>query len=184
MDRRTRFFWSLTIMAGIVIILFESYTLYGVQEKRQGIARATERTTIGTDKELEGIIQFLESNLEVRSAYKFNLKNNPLKLDKVVFLTDEQGRLINSMQANTIRVSGLYMNIDPPKATVDFKNKEHTVSVGDMVEDYKIIKISKNGILVYRRGEAKFYPLQGRTLDPEDKSVMSRKSQYDNEEDY
>ncbi|MCF6237850.1 MAG: hypothetical protein L3J79_03400 [Candidatus Marinimicrobia bacterium] len=184
MDRRTRFFWSLTIMAGVIIILFESYTLYDVQDNREKIARATERTTIGTDRELETIIQVLEKTLEARAVYEFDLKNNPLKLDKVVFLTDEQGRLINSQQANTIRVSGLYINIDPPKATVDFKNKEYTVTVGSFIEDHKVIKITKNGILVYRRGEAKFYPLQGRTLDPEDKSVMSRKSQYDNEEDY
>ena len=184
MDRRTRFFWSLSIIAGIVLILFESYILYGVREDRQKVQVATQKTTIGTDKELEEIIRFLESNLEARAEFKFDLKNNPLKLDKVVFLTDDRGRLINSVQANTIRVSGLYMNIVPPRATIEFQNKEHTVKVGDSVQDFYIIRITENGVYARREGEVKFYPLQGRTLNPDDLGLMSRKSQYDHEEDY
>ncbi len=184
MDRRTRFFWSISIMAGVFVILIEGISLYNVRADRLDFAKAAEKTIIGTDEELEEIIVFLEQNLELRSKFRFDLKNNPLKLDKVVFLADEQGRLINSMQANTIRVSGLYVNIDPPKATIEFKNKEHTVKVGDKIEDYSIVKITNDGILALRQGDAKFYPLQGRTLNPDDTSVMSRKSQYDQEEDY
>ncbi len=184
MDRRTRFFWSIALAAGVLIILFEAYTLNDVKAERKAFAKAAEKTIIGTDDELEEVIVFLEENLEARANFKFDLKNNPLKLDKVIFMTDEQGRLINSQQANTLRVSGLYANINPPKASVEFKNKEFTVKVGDKIEDYRILKISKDGILAIRRGNAKFYPLQGRTLNPEDTSVMSRKSQYDQEEDY
>ncbi|NQV16286.1 hypothetical protein HQ531_12565 [bacterium] len=184
MDRRTRFFWSLTIMAGIVVTLVEGYTMKGIREDRQRFDFAARQTIIGTDQELEKIILFLEESLEARAVFDFELKNNPMKLDKVVFLTDEQGRLINTMQANTLRVSGLYMNIEPPKATVEFKNKEHTIKAGEFIEDHKVIKITENGIRVLRKGEVKFYSLQGRTLSAEDKSVMSRKSQYEQEEGY
>lgn len=184
MDRRTRFFWSLAIMVGIVVILVEAYTLNDIRKGRERFATAAKEATIGTDEELEKIINFLESNLESRADFNFELKNNPMKLDKVVFLTDEQGRLINSMQANTIRVSGLYMNIKPAKATVEYKGKEYTVKVGSLIEDHKVIRITENGILVLRRGEVKFYSLQGRTLSAEDKNVLSRNSQYEQEEGY
>ena len=91
MDRRTRFFWSISIMAGVFVILIEGISLYNVRADRLDFAKAAEKTIIGTDEELEEIIVFLEQNLELRSKFRFDLKNNPLKLDKVVFLADEQG---------------------------------------------------------------------------------------------
>lgn len=185
MDRRTRFFWTITITLSLVFIVFEAYKLNGFKDRRVGIVRSIEETSIGTDEELERLIGDLENNLASREDFEFTLKNNPLKLQKVVYLTDSEGRLINTATANTIRVSGLYIDIDPPKASVEYKNKEYTVTVGSWIEDHKVIKITKDGILVFRRGEAKFYPLQGRTLDPNARGGAGRRSQYDyNEEDY
>ncbi|MBT5269304.1 MAG: hypothetical protein HOL70_07665, partial [Candidatus Marinimicrobia bacterium] len=142
MDRRTRFFWSLTIMAGVVIFVMEVFALRDIRSDREDILRDAANISIGTDEELERVISELETELEERASFKFTLKNNPMKLNKVVFLTDEMGRLIQSMQANTIRVSGLYMNFDPPRATVEFQQKESQVKVGDVLGKFKILRIT------------------------------------------
>jgi len=183
MDRRTRFFWSLTILAGLIVFGMEVYALNGIRADRLEILEATSNISIGTDEELEKVIGDLEAELERRADFKFTLKNNPMKLNKVVFLTDDMGRLIQSMQANTIRVSGLYMNFDPPRATVEFQQKESQVKVGDVIGNYKIIRITENGIVAYREGEAKFYPLQGRTVSAEAARNSTRGPQFDDEEE-
>ncbi|NQV30403.1 MAG: hypothetical protein HQ508_05910 [Candidatus Marinimicrobia bacterium] len=184
MDRRTRFFWSLAIIAGVVVFAWEVYNLYGIRMNRQEIVKASAEISIGTDDELERVIGELEAQLEKREIFEFSLKNNPMKLNKVVFLTDDMGRLIQSMQANTIRVSGLYMNFDPPRATVEFQEKEHQVKVGDSLGKFRITRITENGVVAYRDGEAKFYPLQGRTVTAEAARNMTRGPQFDEEEDY
>ena len=183
MDRRTRFFWSLTIMAGVIVFGIEVYALNGIRSDREDILADAANISIGTDEELETVIGELEAELESREAFKFTLKNNPMKLNKVVFLTDEMGRLIQSMQANTIRVSGLYMNFDPPRATVEFQQKESQVKVGDHLGKYKILRITENGVVAYREGKSKFYPLQGRTVTADAARNSTRGPQFDDEEE-
>ena len=184
MDRRTRFFWSLTIIAGVILFGWQAYVLADVHSNRQTIIEDAANISIGTDEELERVIAELEDELETRESFKFTLKNNPMKLNKVVFLTDAMGRLIQSMQANSIRVSGLYMNFDPPRATVEYQQKESQVKVGDYVGKFKIVRITENGVVAYRDGEAKFYPLQGRTVTADAARNSTRGPQFDEEEDY
>jgi hypothetical protein len=183
MDRRTRFFWSLTLMAGVIIFALEVYTLMGIRSDREEILADAANISIGTDEELERVIAELETELEERASFQFTLKNNPMKLNKVVFLTDEMGRLIQSMQANTIRVSGLYMNFNPPRATVEFQQKESQVKVGDVIGKYKILRITENGVVAYREGKSKFYPLQGRTVTADAARNSTRGPQFDDEEE-
>jgi len=183
MDRRTRFFWSLTILAGLVVFGLEAYALNGIRTDRAVILKDAANISIGTDEELERVIGELEAELDRRADFKFTLKNNPMKLNKVVFLTDEMGRLIQSMQANTIRVSGLYMNFDPPRATVEFQQTEKQVKVGDHLGKYKILRITENGVVAYREGKSKFYPLQGRTVTADAVRNSTRGPQFDDEEE-
>jgi len=183
MDRRTRFFWSLTIIAGIVIFGMEVYALNGIRSDREDILRDARNISIGTDEELETVISELEAELVQRETFRFRLKNNPMKLNKVVFLTDEMGRLIQSMQSNTIRVSGLYMNFDPPRATVEYQQKESQVKVGDVLGKFKILRITENGVVAWRDGKSKFYPLQGRTVTADAARNSTRGPQFDDEEE-
>ncbi|MBT4948030.1 MAG: hypothetical protein HON27_17935, partial [Candidatus Marinimicrobia bacterium] len=52
MDRRTRFFWSLTIMAGVVIFVMEVFALRDIRSDREDILRDAANISIGTDEEL------------------------------------------------------------------------------------------------------------------------------------
>ncbi len=184
MDRRTRFFWSLTILAAVIIFIWEAFLLVDIRSERGEILEKSANISIGTDEELESVISELEAELESRESFRFALKNNPMKLNKVVFLTDAMGRLIQSMQANSIRVSGLYMNFDPPRATVEYQQMEKQVKVGDMLGKFKILRITENGVVAFRDGEAKFYPLQGRTVTAEAARNMTRGPQFDEEEEF
>jgi len=183
MDRRTRFFWSLTIIGGILLFGWEAFVLSDVRSEREDILKDAANVSIGTDEELERVIGELEVQLEEQEVFEFKLKNNPMKLNKVVFLTDAMGRLIQSMQTGTIRVSGLYMNFDPPRATVEYQGKEHQVKVGDRLGKYKILRINEDGLVAYRDGKSKFYSLQGRTVTADAARRMTRGPQFE-EEDY
>ncbi len=181
MERRTRFFWTLAIMFGLIVATWQYFSLRGIQDSREKFEEAAARTTIGADEELEGVINSLESNLAERSEFIFELRNNPMKLNKVVFLTDEYGRLIASVQANVIRVSGLYMNFNPPRATAEYQGKEYSLKVGSIVGNEKVIRITEDGIVTLKEGKRKFYSLQGRTMDPEEAQYLTRRTQYDEE---
>jgi hypothetical protein len=184
MDRRTRFFWSLSITLGILVFIWELFVLSGIRSERMDILEDAANISIGTDEELTSVIAALEAQLQTQQTFEFKLKNNPMKLNKVVFLTDAMGRLIQSVQANAIRVSGLYMNFDPPRATIEFQQQEHQVKAGDILGKFKIIRIDDDGVVAYRDGEAKFYPLQGRTVTADAARSMTRGPQFDEEEDY
>jgi len=183
MDRRTRFFWSLTLAAGLLIFAWESYVLADINSEKTHIINKAKNVSIGTDEELERVIGELESQLQQQESFKFKLKNNPMKLNRVVFLTDAMGRLIQSMQSNSLRVSGLYMNFDPPRATIEYQEQEHQVRVGDHLGKYKILRITENGIVAFRDGKSKFYPLQGRTVSADAARRMTRGPQFDEEEE-
>ena len=184
MDRRTRFFWSLTIAIAVLVFIWELFSLNGVRTEREDILYDSQRMSIGTDEELEAVIASLEEDLQAQQDFQFKLKNNPMKLTKVVFLTDAMGRLIQGVQTNTIRVSGLYMNFDPPRATIEYNQAEFQAKVGDVIGKFKILRINENGVVAWRDGEAKFYPLQGRTVSAETARRMTRGPQFDEEEDY
>ena len=181
MERRTRFFWSLAIMFGVVVILWQFISLRSINERRDYYYEAAARTTIGTDEELEAVINSLEANLEARSQFTFDLRNNPMKLNKVVFMTDDYGRLIAGVQSNVIRVSGLYMNFNPPRATAEYQGKEYSLKVGESIGNEKVIRITQDGIVTLKEGKNKFYPLQGRTMKPEDAQFLTRRTQFDEE---
>jgi hypothetical protein len=181
MERRTKFFWTLIIFISVLAFLWQVFILKGIRETRFDLVESSKDVSIGADKELEEVINSLEAKLRDQSDFEFKLKNNPMKLNKVIFLTDDMGRLIQSMQANTIRVSGLYMNFSPPRATLEFQGKEHQVKVGDKVGDHKIIRISEDGVVVWKDGKAKFHPLQGRTVNPEQARTMTRESEFEEE---
>jgi len=183
MDRRTRFFWTLALFAGVALFGWEVYVLADIRSERDSILEDAANVSIGTDEELERVISELEVQLEEQDLFEFQLKNNPMKLNKVVFLTDAMGRLIQSMQSTSIRVSGLYMNFNPPRATVEFQNKENQVKVGDRVGKYKILRITEDGVAAYRDGKVKFYPLQGRTVTADAARDITRGPQFE-EEDY
>ena len=181
MERRTKFFWTLIIVLAVLAFIWQSYMLYGMREERLEFIEAAKHVSIGADEELETVINGLEQKLRHQADFQFKLKNNPMKLNKVIFLTDDMGRLIQSMQANTIRVSGLYMNFNPPRATIEFQGKEYQVKRGDDVSGHKISKITKDGVVVWKEGKAKFHPLQGRTVNPEDARKMTRDSEFEEE---
>ncbi len=183
-DRRTRFFWSVAIGIGMLMLIWELVTLLNINGDLDRYAEAAQRTVIGTDQELTAVIEDLETNLQARSEFKFDLRSNPMKLDKVIFLTDDMGRLIQNMQANTIRVSGLYMNFDPPRATVEYLQKEHTLKVGESVAGEKIVKITRDGIVTYKEGKRRFRPLQGRTIDPSKAGLLTREEPIDQGDEY
>ncbi len=166
MDRRTKFFWSLSLTLAVLVILWESATIWKVHRQRVTFERQSKATVIGTDKELVEVINFLEERLKKRESYRFKARNNPMLLTNAVFIPTGKGGYLQGLWANTIRVSSIVSG-SRRYALVQYKGKNYTVQVGDTVGGEKILEVKQEGIVTIRNGKRHFYPIQGLVLEAE-----------------
>jgi|FLOH01.1.fsa_nt_gi hypothetical protein len=165
MDRRARFFWYLTITIATIVSIVEGFTLNSVHETRLEYEELTESKIIGTDEQLVSVIETLETRLKKRNDYVMTLRNDPMKLTKVVMMLDENGNMISTMWANSIRVSSIISG-EKSYALVQYNKEHRRVEVGDKLGGYKIIMINPDGILTIKEGKKKFHPVQSLAMDP------------------
>ncbi len=165
MDRRARFFWYLTITIAVIIAIVEGFTLSAVANTRMEYEELTKSKIIGTDEQLVSVIETLEARLKKRNDYKMTLLNDPMKLTKVVMMLDENGNLVSTMWANTIRVSSIISG-EKSYALVQYNKEHQRVEVGDNLGGSKILMINSDGILTIKDGKKKFHPVQSLAMDP------------------
>jgi len=178
-DRRTRFFWSLSILLAVVIILWETYSLVTLHNQRVGYELSMKRE-LGTDVELDSVINFLEARLEERAEFRFKANENPLDLSRAVYLTDNAAELFQFRQKNTIRVSAVVYGIEP-MAVVQFHGENMQLSVGDSVAGERVIDITPEGMATLKNGGRNLYKITAATLSPEEieKIRQNRRLSYE-----
>ena len=77
MNDRSNTVWVIIIILALISCLFASLKLYPMRKKWQNAVVRAQNTNIGTDKELENVIGFLEDRLRYRLDYSFHLKKSP-----------------------------------------------------------------------------------------------------------
>ena len=105
MNDRSNAVWGIVIVLALLSVLFASLKLYPVTKKWQNAVMRAQNTNIGTDKELENVIGFLEDRLKYRLDYEFSLEKEPMRLTNVVFLTDASGKRISGKRTSKIKVT-------------------------------------------------------------------------------
>lgn len=179
-DRRTRFFWSLSLFLAVAVILWEVFSLVGLHNQRIGYEKSMKRE-LGTDVELDSVINFLEARLEERAVFTFKADENPLDLSRAVYLTDNAAELFQYRQQNTVRVSAVVYGVEP-MAVVQFHGENMQLAVGDSVAGERVIDITPEGMATLKSGNRNFYKITAATLSPEDIEKIRQNRRLTNEE--
>ena len=159
MNDRSKTVWVILSVLTLLSVLFAGYKIYPIHQKWQGAVERSKNTKIGTDTELENVINFLEDRLKYRLDYKFSLDKEPMRLANVVYITDASGKRISGRRTSKIKVTHV-INGKVKYAGVYFKGKNFNVVEGDTIEDVVVKKIGKFGITVDKNGEEQFYKVE------------------------
>ena len=92
MSERSVTIWNLLVGLTIVSLIATGFKLFPMNKKYNRIKARSSNVQFGTDKELENIIGFLESRLEERSKFQFQIENTPMMLTNVLSLADGSGK--------------------------------------------------------------------------------------------
>ncbi|MBD73058.1 MAG: hypothetical protein CMG42_02490, partial [Candidatus Marinimicrobia bacterium] len=105
MNNRNKTIWVILVVLSVVSITVAGYKLYPMNKKWGAAKNRAENLQFGADKQLEGVIDFLEKRLKERNAFDFTLEKEPLRLTNVLYLTDAQGRMLRYRNKNKLRVT-------------------------------------------------------------------------------
>ena len=107
MSERSVTIWNLLVGLTIVSLIATGFKLFPMNKKYNRIKARSSNVQFGTDKELENIIGFLESRLEERSKFQFQIENSPMMLTNVLSLADGSGKRARRNR-NALRVALVY----------------------------------------------------------------------------
>lgn len=181
-DRRTRFFWSLSIFLGIIILLWQTFSIVKVRNERLDYELSLKRE-LGADTELDSVINFLEARLEDRALFRFTATENPLDLSRAIYLTDNAADLYRFRQQNIPRVSAVVYGVKP-MVVVQLKGVNMQLAVGDTVAGERIIDITPEGMVTLKNGLRSHYNIAPATLTPEEIERIRKEKRRANEETY
>jgi hypothetical protein len=147
-----RFIKDLAI-ALIFICLFafavKDYTIY---HKVDSIPSESKYSDISVNEELLEKIQTIESSIQDRKSFTFNVPTDPLRQDPVI--KDKLDRLQEweNMVKNMVRVAATFINEDNERvAIIAHQGKSTLYRVGDTIAGRRIDDI-KNGTVYYTSG--------------------------------
>ncbi len=164
MNDRSKTVWVIVSVLTFLSVLFAGYKIYPVHKKWQGAVERAQNTNIGTDSELENVINFLEDRLKYRLEYEFSLEKEPMRLTNVVYITDASGKRISGKRTSKIKVTHV-INGKIKHAGIFFKGQNFNVIEGDSVGNGIVKNIGKFGITVDKNGEEKFYEVESLSID-------------------
>ncbi|MCF7840785.1 MAG: hypothetical protein K9N22_08410 [Candidatus Marinimicrobia bacterium] len=181
-DRRTRFFWNLSILLGIVILVWQTFSIVSIRNERQDYELSMKRE-LGADTELDSVINFLEARLEDRAMFSFTARENPLDLSRGIYLTDNAADLYRFRQQNIPRVSAVVYG-SKPMVVVQLQGQNMQLAVGDTVAGERIIDITTEGMVTLKNGVRNHYNIAPATLSPEEINRIRKEKRRANEETY
>ena len=164
MNDRSNTVWVIVIILSLISGLFASLKLYPVRMKWQNAVMRAQNTNIGTDKELENVIGFLEDRLKYRLGYELSIVKETMRLTNVVYLTDASGKRISGMRTSKIKVTHV-INGKVKYAGIYFKGENFNVVEGDSIAGGRVKNIGKFGITVEKQGQDVFYDVETTSLD-------------------
>jgi hypothetical protein len=164
MNDRSNTVWVIVTIITLLSIIFASVKLYPIQKKWQSAVKRAQNTKIGTDTELENVIDFLENRLKYRLDYEFSLEKEPMRLTNVVYLTDASGKRISGKRTSKIKVTHV-INGKIKYAGILFKGQNFNVVEGDSVGGGMVSHIGKFGITVEKEGKEAFYEVESYALE-------------------
>ena len=148
MNLRQKFIWNLVMVLSFIIIAWNSYFQIYQHTDVTDAYNKFNNEEVGTDKELQEMIVSLEQNLNARQNIKFNLKDNPLELTKVIRL-DGSNTSLTGQKGIDCTASVAYGDGTYTGLCVD-RTGRHAIVVGDSISKGIVTDITVSKVIIYK----------------------------------
>jgi hypothetical protein len=158
-NRRVETFSSLLLLILVVIMVVGVGRWYMVTRQIEKIMAEDAQRVIGSDKALLDAVQDLETTLTERIAYQPSINKDPLDLTKVItsaaFLEKLGADQMDPDRAE-MRLAATVVGDDGVAAIViRYLGSNHVLRVGDEIEGWKVIEITRRNATLVNRGQKK-----------------------------
>jgi hypothetical protein len=165
MSERSVTIWNLLVGITIISLIATGFKLFPMNKKYNRIKARSSNVQFGTDKELENIIGFLETRLEERSKFQFQIENSPMMLTNVLSLADGSGKRARRNR-NALRVALVYQRENNYQAQIDYRGKAFTVTIGDSIPNIGVVEfIDNTQVIIKTNSGIKAYPAPIREIE-------------------
>ena len=165
MSERSVTIWNLLVGLTIVSLIVTGFKLFPMNKKYNRVKARSSNVQFGTDKELENIIGFLETRLEERSKFQFQIENSPMMLTNVLSLADGSGKRARRNR-NALRVALVYQRENNYQAQIDYRGKAFTVTIGDSIPNIGVVEfIDNTQVIIKTNSGIKAYPAPIREIE-------------------
>lgn len=161
MNNRNKTIWVILVTLSVVSIGAAGFKLYPMNQKWEIAKKRAENIQFGTDKQLEGVIDFLEQRLKERNAFDFTLEKEPLRLTNVLYLTDAQGRMLRYRNTNKLRVTHIIDGTSTQYAGIQYRGENYTVVIGDSIAGGEVVWIDTDEVVIIIGDSEYHYPVAG-----------------------
>ena len=156
MNKRQKTIWVIILLLTFLSVILAGVKLYPVADKWQKAVERAENLRIGTDEELENIINFLENRLKKRLQYEFTMEKDPMLLTSVIYLTDAGGRRITNRRTSQMQITHIITNGKNRYVGIQYRGKNFTFVEGDSIAGGEITSIKRNGIILLKDNQEKY----------------------------
>ncbi len=162
--KRTQFLWNLLVGLAVIVILAGGIRLNSMRTQTARDAHAASQTHMGTDPQLNKVIEFLESNLAAREAFRFKVANAPMLLSNVVIVS---GDLASLQRQNVIRVTAI-VGASQATALVQYEGKSYKLGIGDTLAGGRVIDVQPEHVTMQFKTRRVNFPVLGLSMSPEE----------------
>jgi hypothetical protein len=146
--RQANFYRNFNVFLTVVVILLGIFVVgrsYYISSRGGRTVNSPDQDAV-IDSTLINTIDGLEREIEDKRGFVFYVKEDPLKLSRVVIDTahlSSEGKFKEKEEDRLIRLSATIITAnDEPRAVIKYRNKSHIVQIGDAVGDrYKVLDI-------------------------------------------
>ena len=146
---------SIAFILGVLLLFAVSWGAFkAVTEARANHENEDNVETLDSDVALAGTIDSLESHWVKRQNYKFQVRQDPFYLGRVLigFSYAEQGYKETEEGAGIRLSATVTIPGDAPMAIVKFQGKSYVVRVGDKFNGYTVLEISEKLVILDFKG--------------------------------
>ncbi len=165
MNKRQKTIWVIILLLTFLSVVLAGVKLYPVADKWHEAVERAENLRIGTDEELENIINFLENRLKKRLQYEFTMEKVPMRLTNVIYLTDAGGRRMSNRRTAQVEVKHIITNGKNRYAGIQYRGQNLTLVEGDSVDGGEIVSIIRDGVILLKNNQKKFIQILTPLID-------------------
>ena len=165
MNNRQQTIWVILSLLTFLSIVLAGIKLFPVADKWQKAVERAENISIGTDEELENIINFLEHRLKNRLQYEFTMEKDPMRLTNVIFLTNAGVRRITNRRTSQVQITHIITNGKNRYVGIQYRGKNFTFVEGDSIAGGDITSIKRDGIILLKDNQEKYIQMLTATFD-------------------